>query len=263
MGFVYPNPLDNGKWGQALKKFVVKFKGKEHLAVNYGSNEYKGRVFNEKPLDNLELAYAISVHKAQGSDFDIVYMVLPKKKSMTLSMELLYTAVTRAQCKLVLFIEDDISTLQSLTKIERSAVRRINSSVFKFEPLPQELSYLPGWYEEYKVIATLEEYFVRSKSEALIANALHSADMDYSYEKPLFAPDGSMYLPDFTITFQGEDYYWEHLGLLDQTKYAAKWEKKKQWYERNFAGKLITSIEGNDLSVQIKGNCAKYFNTYI
>jgi ATP-dependent exoDNAse (exonuclease V) alpha subunit len=263
MGFVYPNHLDKSKWRQALQRFVVKFKGKEQLAVNYGRNEYKGRVFNEKPLDNLELAYAISVHKAQGSEFDIVYMVLPKKKSMTLSMELLYTAVTRAQCKLVLFIEDDISTLQSLTKIERSAVRRINSSVFKFEPLPQELSYLPGWYEEYKVIATLEEYFVRSKSEALIANALHSTDMDYSYEKPLFAPDGSMYLPDFTVTFQGEDYYWEHLGLLDKTKYAAKWEKKKQWYERNFAGKLITSIEGNDLSVQIKENCVKYFETYI
>lgn len=263
MGFVYPNHLDKGKWKQALQRFVVKFKGKEHLAINYGRNEYKGRVFNEKPLDNIELAYAISVHKAQGSEFDIVYMMLPKKKSMTLSMELLYTAVTRAQCKLVLFIEDDISTLQSLTKIERSAVRRINSSVFKFEPLPQELSYLPGWYEEYKVIATLEEYFVRSKSEALIANALHSTDMDYSYEKPLFAPDGSMYLPDFTITFQGEDYYWEHLGLLDQTKYAAKWEKKKQWYERNFAGKIITSIEGNDLSVQIKENCARFFNKHL
>lgn len=263
MGFVYPNHLDKGKWRQALQRFVVKFKGKEHLAVNYGRNEYKGRVFNEKPLDNLELAYAISVHKAQGSEFDIVYMVLPKKKSMTLSMELLYTAVTRAQCKLVLFIENDISTLQSLTKIERSAVRRINSSVFRFEPLPQELSYLPGWYEEYKVIATLEEYFVRSKSEALIANALYTIDLDYSYEKPLFAPDGSMYLPDFTITFQGEDYYWEHLGLLDQTKYAAKWEKKKQWYERNSPGKLITSIEGNNISIQIKENCAKNFGIYI
>lgn len=178
-------------------------------------------------------------------------------------MELLYTAVTRAQCKLVLLIQDDISTLQSLTKIERSAVRRINSSVFKFEPLPQELSYLPGWYEEYKVIATLEEYFVRSKSEALIANALYATDLDYSYEKPLFASDGSMYLPDFTVTYQGEDYYWEHLGMLDQTKYAANWAEKKQWYERNFAGRLIISIEGNDLSLQIKENCAKYFSTYI
>lgn len=263
MGFVYPSKLDINKGRHPLKRFIVKFKGKEHLAVNYGKNKYNNKEFNEKPLNNLELAYAISVHKAQGSEFDVVYLVLPKKRSMTLSMELLYTAVTRAQCKLVLFIENDIATLQALTKIERSAVRRINSSVFKFEPLPQELSYLPGWYEEYKIIATLEEYFVRSKSEALIANALHSTDLDYSYEKPLFAPDGSMYLPDFTITFRGEDYYWEHLGLLDQTKYAAKWETKKQWYEEYFADRLITSTERNDLSIQIKEKCAKYFGVYL
>ena len=61
-------------------------------------------------------------------------------------MELLYTAVTRAKGKLVLFIQEDISALSCLTKIERSAVRRINSSVFKFEPLPEQLAFLPNYY---------------------------------------------------------------------------------------------------------------------
>lgn len=259
MGFVYPDTRDK----RSKERFVVKFKGKEHHVVNYGKSEYKGRTFNEKPLDNLELAYAISVHKAQGSEFDTVYLVLPKKKSMTLSMELLYTAVTRAQQKLVLFIEGNISTIQSLTRPERSAVRRINSSLFRFKPLPQELSYLPGWYEEYRVIATLEDYFVRSKSEAMIANALHATDLDYYYEKPLFAPDGSMYLPDFTVIFQGEEYYWEHLGMLDQQKYRERWEKKKRWYEKNFPGRLLVSREGNDLSKQIKEICVEVFGVYL
>jgi hypothetical protein len=178
-------------------------------------------------------------------------------------MELLYTAVTRAQKKLVLFIQEDVSALSCLTKIERSAIRRINSSVFRFKPLPVELSYLTGWYEEYKVISTLSDYFVRSKSEALIANTLHMSDLDFYYEKPLFAKDGTMYLPDFTVAFRGEEYYWEHLGMLDLTDYAEHWNKKECWYKKHFPNKLLTTREGNDLSGQIKHLMLEAFETNI
>lgn len=265
MGFAYPHGFDNKKihYMNRLEHFSVKFKGKENFSIGYGGNLGKTDkgwwIRNEDPINNLELAYAISVHKSQGSEFDNVYLVLPKRKSSTLSMELLYTAVTRAKGRLVLFIQEDISALSCLTKLERSAVRRINSSVFKFEPLPEQLSYLPGYYEEYKVIATLADYFVRSKSEALIANALHATELDFSYEKPLFAPDGTMYLPDFTVTFQGNDYYWEHWGLLDKERYAAHTAEKKKWYEKHFAGRLIESVEGNDISTQIKTICKDSF----
>lgn len=263
MGFVQPYGKE---WSQLdrmrqLQHFSVKFKGKEQYSVGYGSwnPKYFGYKKKEEPINNLELAYAISVHKSQGSEFSTVYLVLPKRKSSTLSMELLYTAVTRAKGRLVLFIQEDISALSCLTKIERSAVRRINSSVFKFDPLPEQLSYLPGYYEEYKVIATLEDFFVRSKSEALIANALHTSGLDFSYEKPLFALDGTMYLPDFTVTFQGDDYYWEHWGLLDKERYAAHTAEKLKWYEKNFPGRLVESEEGNDISTQIKDICQKMF----
>lgn len=265
MGFVNPHGFDAKKWRymHRLEHFSVKFKGKENYSVGYGRGLGKTDrgwlMKNEDPINNLELAYAISVHKSQGSEFGTVYLVLPKRKSSTLSMELLYTAVTRAKGRLVLLIQEDISALSCLTKIERSAVRRINSSVFKFEPLPEQLSYLPGYYEEYKVIATLADYFVRSKSEALIANALHASGLDFSYEKPLFAPDGTMYLPDFTVTFQGNDYYWEHWGFLDNEKYAAHTAEKKNWYEKHFSGRLIESFEGNDISSQIKRICRDQF----
>jgi len=267
MGFVYPHGFDDKRrlsYINTLKHFLIKFKGKEQYSVGYGKElgkTDKGRLINEeKPINNLELAYAISVHKSQGSEFTTVYLVLPKRKSSTLSMELLYTAVTRSQGKLVLLIQENVTTLSCLTKIERSAVRRINSSVFKFSPLPEQLSYLPGYYEEYKVIATLENYFVRSKSEALIANALHTTELDFDYERPLFAPDGTMYLPDFTITFQGDKYYWEHWGSLDQPKYKTHTEQKIAWYTKHFPGRLIESFEGNDISTQIRDICQKYFH---
>ena len=264
MGFAYPHAFDKKKlaYMNRIEHFNVQFKGKANYSVGYGTGLGKndrGWYIKENPIDNLELAYAISVHKSQGSEFNTVYLVLPKRKSSTLSMELLYTAVTRAKGKLVLFIQEDISALSCLTKIERSAVRRINSSVFKFEPLPEQLAFLPNYYEEYKVISTLEDYFVRSKSEALIANALHVSGLDFSYEKPLFAPDGTMYLPDFTVTFQGNDYYWEHWGMLERERYAAHTQTKKKWYEKYFPGRLIESFEGNDISTQIKEICKDSF----
>jgi exodeoxyribonuclease V alpha subunit len=48
-------------------------------------------------------AWAITVHKAQGSEFDRILFVLPPADSRVLSRELLYTAVTRAKKELALF----------------------------------------------------------------------------------------------------------------------------------------------------------------
>lgn len=60
--------------------------------------------------------------------------------------------------------------------------------------------------------------------------------------------DGTLRLPDFTVTWRGETFFWEHLGRLDLTDYAEKWEKKRAWYERWFPGQLLTTKEGPQLS---------------
>jgi hypothetical protein len=56
-------------------------------------------------------------------------------------------------------------------------------------------------------------------------------------------------VPDFTILWRGEQYYWEHLGLLVREDYRRKWETKRKWYEKNFAGKLVITEESGKLSV--------------
>lgn len=237
-----------------ITRFQVNFNGstRHGLRYNYGKDlgrDSDGRFIpNQSVADNLELAYAISVHKSQGSEFDYVYIVIPKRDSHLLSMELLYTAITRAQKKVTIFLQEDVSTLTNMSHLEKSAVRKINSSVFEFAPLPDEFLYVKGWYESGKKITTLSEYLVRSKSEAIIANMLSEREIPFVYEKPLYAPDGTMFLPDFTVTFKGEEYYWEHLGLMEDAGYSAHWKKKEAWYNKHFPGKLITTIEGNDLS---------------
>lgn len=56
--------------------------------------------FNE--LDQLELAYAITIHKSQGSEFDVVIIALPQAAPMLLTRNLLYTAITRAKKLLII-----------------------------------------------------------------------------------------------------------------------------------------------------------------
>ena len=47
-----------------------------------------------------ETAFAMTVHKAQGSEFDQLLVLLPERRSRVLTRELLYTAVTRARHRL-------------------------------------------------------------------------------------------------------------------------------------------------------------------
>lgn len=203
-------------------------------------------------LDNLELAYTISVHKSQGSEFDYVYIVIPHKETHQMSMELLYTAIIRAQKKVTIFVQQDVSTLTTLSHKEKFAVRKINSSVLKFEPLPDVVLYAGSkWYESGKKIATLSQYFVRSKSEAIITKLLVERNIPFKYEEPLYTLDGTMFLPDFMIIFRGEGYYWEHFGRTSDPKYMAHWVKKEAWYNKHFQGNLLANFEGNELTTDV------------
>ena len=58
--------------------------------------------FSPSRLAAVETVYAMTVHKSQGSQFDTAAVLLPDPASPILTRELLYTAVTRAQEKLIL-----------------------------------------------------------------------------------------------------------------------------------------------------------------
>jgi exodeoxyribonuclease V alpha subunit len=60
-------------------------------------------------LDELELAYAITVHKSQGSEYPIVIIPLYRYSQRLLTRNLLYTALTRAQKMVVLVGEEEVS----------------------------------------------------------------------------------------------------------------------------------------------------------
>jgi len=72
------------------------------MLVDFSGNIVK---YNVKDFDNLTLAYAISIHKSQGSEFKVVILPLVRSYTIMLKRKLLYTAVTRAKERLVMIGE--------------------------------------------------------------------------------------------------------------------------------------------------------------
>ena len=58
--------------------------------------------FSPTRLSAVETVYAMTIHKSQGSQFDVAAVLLPPPSSRILTRELLYTAATRARGRLIL-----------------------------------------------------------------------------------------------------------------------------------------------------------------
>ena len=72
-------------------------------------------------MDNLELAYAVTVHKSQGNEFNAVIIPMYSVPYQLCYRNLLYTAVTRA--KKILILIGEISTMNDMIKNNNKALR--------------------------------------------------------------------------------------------------------------------------------------------
>ena len=73
------------------------------LLVNFDGKEV---AYTQADLNNLTRAYAITIHKSQGSEFPLVILCLTMQNYIMLKRNLLYTAITRASQKLVMVGEE-------------------------------------------------------------------------------------------------------------------------------------------------------------
>ena len=81
----------------------------------------KRATYSKEQLQEIELAYAITVHKSQGSEFDCVILPILDTPSKLLYRNLLYTAVTRARDLLVTV--GSAQTIDAMTQNDRKAKR--------------------------------------------------------------------------------------------------------------------------------------------
>ncbi len=104
--------LFNGDIGVTLRVNGV-------IGVHFLQGDGQVRSLPPSRLPAHETAWAMTIHKSQGSEFDMVVLVLPEQDSPLLTRELLYTGVTRARQRVVLLGEP--TPLR--TGVERSVAR--------------------------------------------------------------------------------------------------------------------------------------------
>ena len=91
----------NGDIGTILR---IKNTNPKEVIVDFDSNIVK---FTPATFSNFSLGYTISIHKSQGSEFEVVVIPVLNKYSNMLYKKLIYTAATRAKKKLILLGEVD------------------------------------------------------------------------------------------------------------------------------------------------------------
>ncbi|MDR1883418.1 MAG: ATP-dependent RecD-like DNA helicase [Prevotella sp.] len=218
----------------------VVFSSQDEISYNYFSNISEGE-------SDLELAYALTVHKAQGSGFRATVFILIEPEcgiDPFVTRELLYTALTRQSDKVFIIYNKQPTELKKYTNPEYSDLAHRKTNLF-CQPIIRELK--SGWYDSNLIHITLVGQRVRSKSEVIISDALYREDINYDYEKLLIFEDGTKILPDFTITkADGTVVYWEHLGMLGDYGYRKDWERK----QHNYADHGITIANGKLMTSQ-------------
>lgn len=238
---MYPKPADagyiaNGEIGIAVGHRRTRNKpwNPDYLEIEFSTQrgigfKYYDGDFKEEGEASLELAYALTVHKAQGSEFKTVFLVLPQSPLM-MSRELLYTALTRQKEKVVVLLQGSATDLHRFSSERYSAAACRLTNLFG-PPNPVEVKGV--FLEERLIHNTTRGEPVRSKSEVIIANLLHAKGIEYDYEVELILHgEPQDKFPDFTIEDDntGKIYYWEHLGMLGDRGYKQRWQEKEQWY---------------------------------
>lgn len=206
------------------KNLVVEFVTHQGIGIKYFPSE-----FGDEKVPPLELAYALTVHKTQGSEFGLTFVILPNP-CRVLSRELLYTALTRQKDKIILLHQGEARDLLKFADASESETARRCTNLFAD---PNLIEVEKRFLEERLIHRTARGDRVRSKSEVILADKLHERGIDYQYEQPFVAADGDHRLPDFTIddAASGLKIIWEHLGMLTVPEYRDRWERKRKWYE--------------------------------
>jgi hypothetical protein len=244
------NYVANGEIGVAIGRITPsKTRKKSSLWLNVEFSSQPGFQYGYRPTRKedalLELAWAVTVHKSQGSEFDTTFLVLPARANV--SRELLYTALTRQKDKVIILHEGTLSDLREMSEPWRSETAcRLTDLFTAPDPIAVELRGKRRRYERRLIHIAANGTPMLSKNEVIIAGLLDRLVPGlWSYEEPFRGADGREVFPDFTVSVGGRTVYWEHAGMLNDLDYAAKWDKKKQWYLENGLSPFTEAPDGD------------------
>jgi hypothetical protein len=255
------------QFGKKSPRFThIELAGRSDRNFSFGRGD-----FSEDGLPYLELAYAITVHKAQGSEFGIVILVLPAL-SRLVSREMLYTALTRQKRRIWILHQGPFEKFLAYRHCSFSdiATRFTNLLRTSTAPPARPSGDAPsgssrGFLEERLIHRTTRGEMVSSKNELAIGNLLHVLEKEglirYQVEPQLPFDDGRGRWADFLVEAKGQTWYWEHCGMMADGNYRGRWQTKKAmyaangytvWSEMNPGGRLIVTEDGPQQGLDTK-----------
>ena len=193
-------------WGKGSPSFThIEFTGRNDRNFSFSRS-----AFSEDGQPYLELAYAITVHKAQGSEFGVVMLILPSY-SRLVSREMLYTALTRQKRRIWILHQGSFDKFLALRQYVFSDIAGRYTNLLHTPNLqaPRLLADVPvglkgsqrGFLEERLIHRTLRGEMVSSKNELIIANILFDLEkqghLKYQVEPRLPFDDGRGRWADF------------------------------------------------------------------
>lgn len=209
-------------------------------------DENKGIRKNDREF--FDLAFAITVHKSQGSGFNHTFIVLPKKTGL-LSKELIYTALTRSRESITLFVQGEAGDVFDKSLFEKARSRSYTES--------RKTSLLLDKPFRYYALEA-DGNFIESRVELLIYQALKDfrkrlgeENFSFVYEvKPVIDGKELPMKTDFTIITSHRIWYWEHLGRIGKKNYEWSWNnvKKPSYQKYNAFDSLLTTHERNGIN---------------
>lgn len=115
----YSTALMNGDIGLCIG--YLDNDGQPLLKVAFADGQGGVRLFLPSRLPAVESAFALTVHKSQGSEYQHAMLLLPEHDSPVLTRELVYTAITRAKQQFTMLLPDPSLLLRA---VERPTIRR-------------------------------------------------------------------------------------------------------------------------------------------
>lgn len=113
----YDLDVFNGDIGTIASIFVRRTSGKEETVIEVEYPDKDDLVqYTDNVIEQLELAYAITIHKSQGSEAPLVIMPIHPTQEMMLDKNLVYTGYTRAKKTAILF-GDEALLNRSVTRV--------------------------------------------------------------------------------------------------------------------------------------------------
>ena len=130
----------NGDLGYITDLLPAKYTDskQDELTINFDGNEI---VYQRSEWYKIRLAYAMSIHKSQGSEFPVVILPITRSSYRMLQRNLIYTAITRSKSKLVLLGE--FSAFHYAVKNTGTARKTYLRERFEDLQSPPELAHSP------------------------------------------------------------------------------------------------------------------------